>query len=173
MENLTIEPSLILPQTIDLVPIIGLNIAITWCPNPSHCGTQTPREQLMRYIPQLRDLKKVSTHFWVYPELSINGSIHFHGAMLITDKIKWYHSVLPGLKQIGFCLIKPNPNQQWVVYCQKEVTMMEELLNTTLPLHPNHILLLVLRTSKMPECNPKVSRSQDIRTCSIYSDDSE
>lgn len=95
-----------------------------------------PKHQFESTIPDLyRRIKRVSKDFSIYPEMTINGRIHYHIILSIDDKIKWHKSVLPILKYQGFVDIsKIKDYIKTKEYCEKDVIMMKELLNVELPL---------------------------------------
>ena len=106
-------------------------IAFTWSPKKipvidtflQYCAT----------ISLIRNLDKCAK-YRMYPELNKNGNIHYHGIIHVTDKVKWYKSVLPQFKYNGFVLIKSHPDQGWLDYINKDMLMMIEILKINLPI---------------------------------------
>lgn len=87
-----------------------------------------PKFQYNYCLPTLLNLKLCCDHYEIFPELTLQGNIHFHGILEINDKIKWYKKVLPSLKYMGFVLIKPKPDKNWEKYMSKDSGIMEVIL---------------------------------------------
>ena len=152
--------NLLKPKQLDLV------IALTWTPRPRNL---TPIEQFNCYLPTLRMLKQCSDKYAIFVELNKSGYVHFHGSVLIRDRIRWYKHVLPAFRNWGFVLIKTDPDQGWTDYCSKEADMMSELLELELPITPGHTLLTAMKKTKVVIERPK---SLDITKFCSSDDDS-
>lgn len=122
-------------------------IAFTWSPDPSKFYYIDVKMQFSDTVTFIRNLDLCST-YEIYPELNANGNIHYHGTVCLTDKIKWYKSVLPKFRYYGMVKIKDkNLNEGWNQYIQKDSIMMTKLLNVSLPLvnskrkksYPNYV----------------------------------
>ena len=61
----------------------------------------------------------------------MSGNIHYHGLFSISDKIKWYKSVLPTLKRNGYVKVVKvveKHRDKWVKYIVKERDSMISIL---------------------------------------------
>lgn len=99
-----------------------------------HC--RTPRGQFYEVIPYTTKLLQKSTFFELVPEFRItNGSIHCHCIIEIRDRIKWLKQTLPGLKRLGFYLVKPIDNlEKWKKYIEKEVDVIQSIVPYPMPI---------------------------------------
>ena len=79
--------------------------------------------------------------FIIYPELTIQGNIHYHGILHVSDKVKWHKKVLPTFKYHGFVCIKRHNNIIWDEYIEKDDEAMSVILNIELPLNKEHKLI--------------------------------
>lgn len=85
-------------------------------------------------FPLYNKIRKCMSFFEIYPELTINNTIHYHIICKIKDKIKYHKSVLPALKYEGFVKAEKVKNIQNVMkYCKKDVESMEKILKRELP----------------------------------------
>lgn len=101
-------------------PIIP--IAFTWSPNPSRFHAKTFRKQWQQMIGAgLQFIPRCSHAFSLIPEITIDGRLHCHGFILITDYVKWHKSVLPRLRSWGFVCIKQHYDQKWLDYCMEDL----------------------------------------------------
>ena len=133
-------------NTLPKVPLQGHSIAITIAPRPSD---PCPTKQLQSHLPILRKLKHCSKQFTLSAELTLNGVLHYHGTLLITNKIYWFRHLLPLIKEkLGFVLIKPSPNQAWTDYCNKDIGDMKEILEINLPITEDHPILEKIKRFK-------------------------
>jgi len=75
--------------------------------------------------------------YYLYPELTVNGVIHFHGSVLVKtqeDKLRYYKFLRYVRKNIGHIMVKPIDNyHKWFNYCRKDKEMMEKILGDCLP----------------------------------------
>lgn len=96
----------------------------------------TPRRQLKGIYSGIFKLLKRCCHYEIYPELTLNGRLHFHGIIAIFDMVKWNKSVLPTLQKVyGFLLIKKIDNiEKWRIYILKDIDKMKKVLDINLPL---------------------------------------
>lgn len=89
-------------------------------------------------------LRKCSKDYTIYPEQDINGRLHYHGVIQVSDMIKYHKNVLPGLKLIGFVKVKPITNlQKWLDYCKKEWENTKKVFGIDDP--------LIWRTKRIPK----------------------
>lgn len=89
-------------------------------------GTQ-PLWQFHDTAYELWGLLRRSTDFVMFPELTVQGKIHYHGIVRITDKYKWFKWTLPKLKSLGFIKIKSNVDSGWDEYIKKDQVIMSKL----------------------------------------------
>lgn len=116
-----------------------------------------PRQQLRRVLDHFAYLKRC-TQFELYPELTIQGRLHLHGIIYLTDKIKWYKQVLPILMRSGYVKIKRIDNMdKWIKYCRKDIDNMSQILSFGLPLTADTYHLLA-----PPAKQPKRYKLSDI-----------
>lgn len=108
--------------------------AFTWSPNPKLFRSIDPQVQFCETMQTIKYLANCCNKLYIYPELNQNGRIHYHGVLYITDKVKWYKSVLPKFKYTGFVMIKTEINEHWDEYIKKDSAMMEEILEYKLPI---------------------------------------
>lgn len=114
-------------------------IAITWACNRTF-HTNDPKIGFSMAVNVLKKLRTVSEKFILYPEIGNGGSnIHFHGVIILKDKVKWFKSVLPTLKRNGFVKIKPLKSQEWYDYIQKEWEIMKNILDIDSPIDDEYI----------------------------------
>lgn len=118
------------------------SLAFTWSPDPKRFKGVRPEYQLYDTLPIIRLLRQCSKSFIIYPELNIQGNIHYHGIIDISDKIKWHKKVLPSFKFHGFVVLKTIFDlNQWNDYIKKDREVMKDIINTELPLTCDHRLI--------------------------------
>lgn len=84
-------------------------------------------------------LARCCKFFEIFPELTVDGKIHYHILLELKDRIKWYKKVLPKFKRNGFVCVK-YADEKWKTYCLKCKEEMEELLECELPIsHENKV----------------------------------
>lgn len=95
-------------------------------------GPSDQYESLLHYF--YKNYKILGT-FVIVPELTINGYVHIHGVFTIKDKIKFYKTFMPILKNIGFVMIKPCSHVTgWLQYMSKTISEMIEIMRPELPI---------------------------------------
>lgn len=109
-------------------------IAFTWSPNPQIFSGINPKYQYNDVLPFIKLLDKCCIYYEIFPEFNSNGNIHIHGKLELSDKVKWYKSILPKFKYSGYVCIKTRVDDNWLKYCRKEQSMTEEVLNIKLPI---------------------------------------
>lgn len=126
--------------------------AFTWSPNKKVVGNYNdPFYTMHMHLQYLKKLKRCSI-FTLYPEFNGRGDLHWHGILEITDKVKWYKSVLPYFRYKGFVCVKHIDNfSKWSTYCAKDKDLMEKVLTTVLPITP------VYWKNKIVKLTPPVS----------------
>lgn len=125
-------------------------IAFTWCPNNSF-HTNDPKLGYSMAIQVLKNIRLVSKNFVIYPELTHQGNIHFHGKIYVQDAVKWFKSVLPKIKKNGYVKIKTNLNQTWDEYCGKQWDIFKEVLDLDNPI--DYEYLSKIKKLKDPQTN--------------------
>lgn len=129
--------------------------AITWSPK-RHKVYSIDYQIGEDVYEQFRHWPKCMNDYILYPEVNLNGNVHWHGLISVRDKIKWWKSVLPRLKLYGFVVIKDlfKP-EEWYKYITKDCTLMLKMglfielpftRSETLKLYPNKIKLSEART---------------------------
>lgn len=74
-------------------------------------------------------LNSCATDWKMYPELTTDGNLHYHGILAIRDKVKWYKKVLPTFKRNGFVKLKKVFDlDEWIAYCRKDLKLMKKIL---------------------------------------------
>lgn len=118
------------PENLDLTKCI----AFTWSPKPVPII-----DPFLQYVATLSLIKNLDrcAEYRIYPELNKQGNIHYHGIIHITDKVKWYKSVLPQFKYNGYVVIKTDPDDGWLKYIIKDAEVMSAILKINLPLIQN------------------------------------
>lgn len=105
-----------------------MTVAFTWSP-ANICQRIDPQDSFKLQIEHIRLLRLCCDKVDLYPEMFLNGGLHWHGTLHITDKIKWYKKILPNFRKHGMVVVKSNPDETWNRYQSKEWIMMQELLN--------------------------------------------
>lgn len=96
---------------------------------PDKRGAQTHFKYVLRPVGRL--LNQSCSDWRLYPELTIQGNLHFHCVIYVKDKIKFYKNTLPKLKDYGFvCVKKIDDLIGWETYCQKDAQFMRAYLET-------------------------------------------
>lgn len=109
-------------------------IAITWACAPTF-HTTDPKIGFSMALKVLRKVRLVSDDYIFYPEIGDSGSnIHFHGMIILKDKVKWFKSVLPTLKRNGFVKIT-KMNEGWYDYIKKDWEIMKQILDLEIPIN--------------------------------------
>lgn len=111
-------------------------IAFTWSPDPKKFAGKRPMYQFYDTIILIQRAFRHSADYTVWPELNLNGNIHYHGILFMRDKIKFYKFSLPLLKFHGFVLLKDkNINDAWYRYMSKDCVNMRGILpNVRIPI---------------------------------------
>lgn len=128
--------------------------AFTWCPDTRYHGAS--------YIDQFKDTYKIlrklrfciGKNYRIYPELTVNGNIHYHGQFTIENQIYWFKSALPLLKRHGFVRvdkIKLKLKDNWQEYIKKESKSMISILDLSKEQFDEDGLSLHIKTE-----NPKM-----------------
>lgn len=104
-----------------------------------HC--KTPRAQYWETICELTKTLSRSTKYCLVPEWRLAGSnpgsIHYHGTIMIFDRVKWLKQTLPSIKRLGFICIKPIKKEGlkgWNKYFTKEIEIAEQIVGHPMPI---------------------------------------
>lgn len=81
-------------------------------------------------------LTDVSNEYEIYPEFDLTGRLHYHGTIILKDKIKWYKKACQQLKNIGYICVKDNVNDGWNQYILKEWETTKAVLEIDSPIQP-------------------------------------
>lgn len=96
----------------------------------------------------------------IMPELNKNGNLHYHGTIVIKDKIKWYKVILPKLKKDGFVLIKSiDDMQKWTEYINKTKEEMMIITERELPITLEHLQLIKKSLNSFKQIYVKVKHN--------------
>lgn len=79
-----------------------------------------------------KKLRNCSKYFILFPEVDLQGRLHYHGVIKIDDQTKWYKSVLPYIRgTLGFVLLKPLKTTtdmlKWNIYSMKNWASMKDI----------------------------------------------
>lgn len=111
-------------------------IAFTQTVNNGFFLQQNPSYRC-QYIDSLNYLVRTfkdSVEAIVFPELTLNGQIHFHGFIKVIDQVKFRKAQYLLKKNLGYNYFKLIDNvPKWLEYCSKDVANMSQLLNEELP----------------------------------------
>lgn len=110
-----------------------LTVAFTWSPAPNLQRTD-PQAGYKNQLPILKTLIKCCEYIKLHPEFHMNGTLHYHAILKITDQIKWYRSVLPNIRANGFVVIKKNLDCKWMDYIEKDWEISKAVLDLETPL---------------------------------------
>lgn len=106
----------------DNIPLV---VAFTWVPKPFG---HSYLDQQAEHRPVLLRLLRVQKGY-ACTELTLQGNVHYHGAMVIKNKVSYYKN-LKRLKKIGFVLVKCIDNVAiWNEYCFKEQLTVSQLIH--------------------------------------------
>lgn len=90
----------------------------------SYMKNETPINQFYHTImPLMALLHKYCTDWEICPELTNEGTIHYHGTLTIAQdkELGYYKYLLPRLKRTGFIKMKNIDNyKKWKQYCTKK-----------------------------------------------------
>jgi len=85
-----------------------------------------------QYYYSRRQISKVigsgSNNFCFMPEFMLNGRIHYHGWIDITNFVSWQRISLPSLKKIGRCKLEYNLTDKWYTYMYKSTDDTKKVL---------------------------------------------
>lgn len=109
--------------------------AITITPNPRLYDTCNTVKQYQRMKDDIyKHYRHIASRLVLYPELSKQGNIHFHGLIEIKDYVKFYKMLKKHNTCIGFRLVKELTDPVvWLEYCVKDRLLMQTILNRSLP----------------------------------------
>lgn len=124
-------------------------VAFTWNPNSKfyHSNFNNPKKWQHMCIHMFKHLKRSCDHFAIVPEVSLNGRLHAHGYVCISDSIKWKLSTLPMLLRHGSLKLKFHVDEHWHNYVLKELVQTRSVLRTFC-IFTSHNLKRILREWK-------------------------
>lgn len=94
------------------------------CPN----SNLSYLEQFKLYWPELKSALDLIGNYEVYPELTLNGVLHFHGKLKVNCEEQYYRQKLRLRKKLGFNLFKMIDNvPKWDKYITKKVVLMKKI----------------------------------------------
>lgn len=108
-------------------------MAFTWSPSPSRFTSKKKRKQWMQMIGAgLSGFLECTSIFCMIPEIADSGRLHCHGFFQLSDKIKWFKSVLPRMEYWGWTKIKVIDSVGWYEYCSEEIEMTQGVIGQDL-----------------------------------------
>ena len=124
-----------------------VHLAVTINPKPNHKIYLSPIQQYLKYDYQLSKILSSYSQYYMRPELTLQGHIHYHLHLQLTslkEKYKWQKSTIKSLKQLGNTKIKIcNKPEGWISYIDKDKTLYNEIFNS-----PSQIGSLIEYTPK-------------------------
>lgn len=113
-------------------------LALTWSPQKQ---SVEPQYGLTDFIDKyFKNWFNAMSYIELYPELNLNGALHFHAIIQLKDKIKWYKQLLPYLKHNGFVSIKTIFDVDgWREYLNKDKKNMEHICEIKLPITKEYL----------------------------------
>ena len=126
----------------------GETLAITITLNPRNFPQFSPDAQCADSLNIIYSYFKHIGDLTLYPELTKQGMIHYHGWLVLMDPIKYFKTLRTIVDRIGFIDLKRPLGalqdetkkvkyKTWNEYITKDCIMMAELLNTNLPFTSN------------------------------------
>lgn len=99
--------------------------------------SKRPLGQFRETAPHLTKQLGRAADFCIVPEYrDTNGSIHYHGIVIIKDTFIWQKCVLPLLKNMGHILLKRIDNmERWVKYFLKDAELAQRLTLSPMPIN--------------------------------------
>lgn len=103
-------------------------------------STRSIKYDYYQYLSQLkRSLNLVSQHYIIFPEISAQGRLHYHGVVRLDDPIKWFRQSKRRLERnIGFMKFDPIKSHldhlRWLVYINKHWYITKEVIGLSEPL---------------------------------------
>lgn len=108
----------------------------------------TPEYQFFNTIfPIVNKLNKACSYYYLSPELTLAGEIHYHAIFQIKDKISWYKNCLPSFKRNGFVYVKKIFDYEKAMeYIKKDVTIWDDIIPMiTFPIYSkDHVAMKML-----------------------------
>lgn len=121
---------------------IGQPIAITI--SPPQTDNSPSFDYNTSYIPLLIIMKKCTSQFVLYPEVTEEGRLHYHGIMYVKDEINYYRECLPKLRNsYGFVKVRRINGHKgklgWLMYCMKNWALCREIIGTDCPIYRRRV----------------------------------
>lgn len=106
-----------------------------------------PRKQFVETAPFVTKILARSTGFVLVPEWrTTTGDIHYHGVIVVKDRVKWFKSTRGTLKTQGFMLLKKvDDMERWIQYIAKQAADAEQITGLTMPIDD-----VVIKTQRAP-----------------------
>lgn len=77
--------------------------------------------------------------FMIYPELTVNGRIHYHCLCLKKNQELWQKALIRLRKECGRVkAVEARTPDDWLEYCEKDTDCMKELLGRSFPITQEH-----------------------------------
>lgn len=93
---------------------------------PEHVLIKQYEKGLQLIVKFLKDCSDVYT---LYPEMHASGQIHFHGFVKIKDRFNYYKNLCRYQAEVGFItMVDIDDPIKWLEYCNKDVSLMQELI---------------------------------------------
>lgn len=93
------------------------------------------------HLPTLLKANNCSKYFIFYPEMDINGRLHYHGILKISDNVKYYKQFVPSLKHLGYVKIMSvksfSDHIKILKYISKDWQYMRHVLGLEKPIMPH------------------------------------
>lgn len=107
---------------------------------------ETYVRQYMQTWPVIKRVLDKIGKYEVYPELTLNGMIHYHGKIAVDDKYEYYKGIKELRRKLGYNLFKAIDNEEkWDKYIEKDKGTMLKILNSQieeLPITGDRIIKL-------------------------------
>lgn len=82
----------------------------------------------------IRALRHAVDFVELYPEISLDGRLHYHGVINIKDMIKWYKTSVKLLNRLGFIKLCKFKSHGWIKYIRKDWEITKIVLELNYPI---------------------------------------
>lgn len=116
------------------IKIEDYTVAITVSPNPQGLpkGIKAQFSGTWKYLKKI--LEKCSDYY-ITVEFTLQGNIHYHGALKIKDKAEYQKAIRKIRTIVGNTFIRYiDDPERWFMYCVKDVEHYKKLLPVNLPM---------------------------------------
>ena len=111
-----------------------VHLAVTINPKPNHKVYLSPIQQYLKYDYALSKMLSSYSQYYMRPELTLQGHIHYHLHLQLTtlkENYKWQKSTIKSLKQLGNTKIKIcHKPEGWIEYINKDKLLYDEIFNS-------------------------------------------